>query len=134
MAGYGTTSGEDTGLAASESDAQATSAAATPVVDEAAPDTGDFPVTPSEPFGRATNDNILEIESHRMAEFVTPHWESRSWRDSSPPRSSDSDSARSRATTYSRHCPWRPGSHRSRWWSSGWGSCSARPASGSEPS
>lgn len=40
-------------------------------VDESALNTGDFPTTPSAPFGRATNDNIIEIEGQRLAEFVT---------------------------------------------------------------
>ncbi|MBB0967631.1 hypothetical protein G6016_01370 [Dietzia aerolata] len=40
-------------------------------MDESALDTGDFPTTPAAPFGRATNDNIIEIEGQRLAEFVT---------------------------------------------------------------
>lgn len=40
-------------------------------VDPAALDTGDFPTSPSAPFGRATDENIIEIDGQRLAEFVT---------------------------------------------------------------
>ncbi|WP_333619876.1 DUF7373 family lipoprotein [Dietzia sp.] len=49
--------------------------AAEPTVDEALLDTGDNPTTPQEPFGKVEEDNVLDFETQRMAEYVSLPYE-----------------------------------------------------------
>ena len=46
-----------------------------PVVDEAALVTGDYQTEPSEPFGELEQDEVLDFESQRMAEYVSLPYE-----------------------------------------------------------
>jgi hypothetical protein len=44
-------------------------------VDPAALDTGNYPTSPAPELGRATQDNILDVETQRLAEFVVAPFE-----------------------------------------------------------
>ncbi|GAA3702687.1 hypothetical protein GCM10022238_17630 [Gordonia hankookensis] len=63
-----TTQGEATSVSAS-------GAASEPSVDVAALDTGAYPTAPRPAFGKATQDNILQVEGQRMAQFVVVPFE-----------------------------------------------------------
>lgn len=63
-----TTQGEATSVSAS-------GPASEPSVDAAALDTGAYPTTPRPAFGKATQDNILQVEGQRMAQFVVVPFE-----------------------------------------------------------
>lgn len=53
----------------------ASSGAAEPSVDVSALDTGTYPTDPRPPFGTATQENILQIEGQRMAQFIVVPFE-----------------------------------------------------------
>ena len=55
--------------------AAAVSSAAEPSVDLAALDTGAYPTAPRPEFGKATTDNILQVEGQRMAQFIVVPFE-----------------------------------------------------------
>ncbi|GAA4479415.1 hypothetical protein GCM10023094_24500 [Rhodococcus olei] len=46
-----------------------------PTVEAAALDTGSYPTSPAPEFGRATTDNIIEVEGQRLAEFTVAPFE-----------------------------------------------------------
>ncbi|OZC42702.1 hypothetical protein CH289_27070 [Rhodococcus sp. RS1C4] len=64
-----TTSGEP--VAKSGGDTASTSSS----VDPATLDTGSYPTSPAPEFGRATEENILDVETQRLAEFVVAPFE-----------------------------------------------------------
>lgn len=63
------TDGEPTAVGA------ASSAATDPSVNVAALDTGRYPTEPRAPFGRATDDQIVQVEGQRMAQFIVVPFE-----------------------------------------------------------
>ncbi len=73
LAACGTDDGSVDGepVAKSGGDSSSTSSA----VDPAALDTGDYPTSPAPEFGRATDENILDVETQRLAEFVVAPFE-----------------------------------------------------------
>ena len=71
LAGCGTDTSDGLPVAKSGGDASAESSA----VDPAALDTGSYPTSPAPEFGRATRDNILDVETQRLAEFVVVPFE-----------------------------------------------------------
>ncbi|AZG46873.1 DUF7373 family lipoprotein [Gordonia insulae] len=68
-----TTNGEATSVDAAG--AAGSSSAADPSVDVAALDTGNYPTSPRPAFGTATQDDILQIEGQRMAQFIVVPFE-----------------------------------------------------------
>ncbi|MYR08269.1 hypothetical protein GTV32_19070 [Gordonia sp. SID5947] len=70
-----------TAIAGCTTQGQATSESAAsgqtsePSVDVAALDTGNYPTDPRPAFGKATQDNILQVEGQRMAQFVVVPFE-----------------------------------------------------------
>ncbi|MDY6811638.1 MAG: hypothetical protein SW127_21955 [Actinomycetota bacterium] len=56
-------------------DAAASSSAAAASVDVAALDTGPYPTDPRPEFGRATDDQIVQVEGQRMAQFIVVPFE-----------------------------------------------------------
>ncbi|UVF80159.1 DUF7373 family lipoprotein [Gordonia mangrovi] len=59
----------------STSDNAAASSAAQPSVDVSALDTGPYPTEPRSEFGRATDDQIVQVEGQRMAQFIVVPFE-----------------------------------------------------------
>jgi hypothetical protein len=71
MAGCSTRDSTDASAVASSDTGDQSTAA----IDPAALDTGDYPTTPAAPFGLATLDTLLDVETQRLAEFVTVPFE-----------------------------------------------------------